>query len=57
MAMNRPLGTAFTESHRFSVVMFSFSFVSMHVLITFLISSVICCYSEACYLASICLYF
>ena len=40
--MNLPLGTAFTESHRFWVVMFSFSFVSMHILIRFLISSVIC---------------
>ena len=40
--MNLPLGTAFTESHRFWVVMFSFSFVSMHILIHFLISSVIC---------------
>ena len=37
-----PLGTAFTESHRFWVVMFSFSFISMHILISFLISSVIC---------------
>ena len=27
--MNLPLSTAFTESHRFWVVMFSFSFVSM----------------------------
>ena len=39
--MNLPLNTAFTESHRFWVVVFSFSFVSMHILITFLISSVI----------------
>ena len=37
-----PLSTAFTESHRFRVVVFSFSFVSMHILISFLISSVIC---------------
>ena len=34
--------TAFTVSHRFWVVLFSFSFVSMHILISFLISSVIC---------------
>ena len=36
--MNLPLSTAFTESHRFWVVLFSFSFISMHILI----SSVIC---------------
>ena len=36
--MNLPLSTAFTVSHRFSVVVFSFSFVSMHILISFLIS-------------------
>ena len=41
IAMNLPLSTAFTVSHRFRVV-FSFSFVSMHILISFLISSVIC---------------
>ena len=41
--MNLPLSTAFTESHRFWVVVFSFSFISMHILISFLISSVICC--------------
>ena len=40
--MNLPLNTAFTESHRFWVVVFSFSFVSMNILICFLISSVIC---------------
>ena len=34
-----PMNTAFTESHRFWVVMFSFSFVSMHILISSLISS------------------
>ena len=39
--MNLPLSTAFTVSHRFWVVLFSFSFVSMHILISFLISSVI----------------
>ena len=40
--MNFPLSTAFTVSHRFWVVVFSFSFVSMQILISFLISSVIC---------------
>ena len=40
--MNLPLSTVFTESHRFLVVVLSFSFVSMHILIYFLISSVIC---------------
>ena len=38
VAMNLPLSTAFTVSHRFWVVVFSFSFISMH----FFISSVIC---------------
>ena len=41
-AMNLPLSTAFTEAHGFWVVMFPFSFVSMHILISFLISSVNC---------------
>ena len=41
IAMNLPLSTAFTVSHRFWVVVFSFSFVSMHILISFLIYSVI----------------
>ena len=40
--MNFPLSTTCTESHRFGVVMFSLSFVSRHILISFLISSVIC---------------
>ena len=40
--MNFPLSTAFTVSHRFGVVVFSFSLVSMHILISFLISSMIC---------------
>ena len=35
IAMNFPLSTAFTVSHRFWVVMFSSSFVSMHILISF----------------------
>src|SRR5574341_974937 len=42
IAMNFPLSTAFTVSHRFWVVVFSFSFISMHILISFLIYSVIC---------------
>ena len=42
IAMNLPLSTAFTVSHRFWVVVFSFSFVYMLILISFLISSVIC---------------
>ena len=33
--MNISLSTAFTGSHRFWVVVFSFSFVSMHILIYF----------------------
>ena len=33
--MNLPLSTAFTVSHRFWVVVFSFSFISMHILIFF----------------------
>ena len=40
--MTLPLSTAFTESHRFWVVVFCFSFVSMHVFISSLISSMIC---------------
>ena len=40
--MNLHLSTAFTESHRFWVVVFSFLFISMHILICFLISSMIC---------------
>ena len=39
--MNHPLITAFTDSHRFWVAVFSFLFVSMHILISFFISSVI----------------
>ena len=41
MLLSLPLNTAFTESHRFGVVVFSFSFISMHIFISFLISSVI----------------
>ena len=40
--MNLPLSTAFTVSHRFWVVVFSFSFISMHILISFFIYSVFC---------------
>ena len=36
------LSTAFTVSHRFWIVAFSFSFISMHILISFFIPSVIC---------------
>jgi len=43
ISMNFPLSTAFTVSHRFWVVVFSFSFVYMHILISFFISSVMCC--------------
>ena len=41
IAMNLPHSTVFTVSHRLSVV-FSFSFVSMYILLSFLISYVIC---------------
>ena len=34
-AMNFPLSTAFIVSHRFWIVVFSFSFVYMHILISF----------------------
>ena len=40
--MNLPLSTDFTVSHRFWVVVFSFSLLSMHILISFFIYSVIC---------------
>ena len=40
--MNLPLSTAFTESHRFWVVVFSISFLCVHILISFFISSMIC---------------
>ena len=42
IAMNLPLSTAFTLSHRFWVAMFSLSFFSMNIFISLLISSVIC---------------
>ena len=34
--MYLPLSTAFTELHRFGVVVFSFPFISMHILLSFL---------------------
>ena len=40
--MNLHLSTAFTVSHRFWVVVFSFSFISLCIFISFLISSMIC---------------
>ena len=42
IALNLPLSTAFTVSHRFWIDVFSFSFISKHILISFFISSVIC---------------
>ena len=42
IAINFPLNTAFIVSYRFWVVVFSFAFISMHILISFFISSVIC---------------
>ena len=52
--MNLPLRIAFTVSHRFWVVVFSFSFISMHIwfLFKFLLSCVD--YSAGCCSASIC---
>ena len=40
--MNLPLCTAFIVSHGLWVVVFSFSFISMLILISFLIYSMIC---------------
>ena len=40
--MNLLLSTAFTEFHRFWVIVFSFLSISMYILIPFLSSSVIC---------------
>ena len=42
IAMNFPPSIAFTVPHRFWVAVFSFSSISMRILISFLISSVIC---------------
>ena len=41
IAMNHPLKRTFTVSHKVRVVLFSFSFVSMHILISVLTSSLI----------------
>ena len=57
IAMNLALSTAFTVSHRFGGVVFSFSFISMHILVSFLFLLWFLGYSEVCCLASICLYF
>ena len=54
IAMNFPLSTAFTLSHRFWVVVFSFSFVSMHTLISFRFLLWFVGYSEVCCSTSIC---
>ena len=54
IAMNFPLTTAFTVSHRFWVVVFSFSLVSMHILISFWFLLWFVGYSAACCSASIC---
>ena len=53
IAMNFPLSTAFILSHRFWVVVFSFSFVSMHILIFWFLLWFVG-YSEVCCSASIC---
>ena len=54
IAMNFPLSTAFTVSHSFWVVVFSVSFISMYILISFLISLWFVGYSESCFSASLC---
>ena len=54
IAMILPLSTAFTVSHRFWVVVFSFSFISMHILISFWFLLWFVGYSTACCSASIC---
>ena len=54
IAMNFPLSTAFIVSHRFWVVVFSFSFVSIHILFLFWFILWFLGYSEACCSASIC---
>jgi len=40
ITLNLPLRTTFAESHRFCVIVFSLSFVSKNLLISFLISSI-----------------
>ena len=56
IGMNFPLRTAFTVSHRFWVVVFSFSFVSMQILIFFFFWFLLWFvgYLAACCSASIC---
>ena len=54
IAMNFPLSTAFTVSHRFWVVVFSFSFVSMHILIFFYFFSDLLVIQQRVCSASIC---
>ena len=54
IAKNLPLSIAFTVSHRFWVVVFSFSFVSMQILISFWFLLWFVGYSAACCSASIC---
>ena len=54
IAINLPFSTAFTVSYRFGVVVFSCSFVSIHILISFLFLLWFVDYSEVCCLASIC---
>ena len=54
--MNFPLSTAFTESHKFWVVVFSFSFVCMHILISFFMSSVICWLFRSVFSLHVCIF-
>ena len=54
IAMNFPFSNAFTVSHRFWVVVFSFSFISMHILISFLFLLWFVGFSAECCSASIC---
>ena len=54
--MNLPLSTAFTESHKFWVVVFSFSFVCMHILISFFMSSVICWLFRSVFSLHVCIF-
>ena len=42
IAMNFPLSIAFTASHKFWVVLFTLSFVAMHIFISVLLFPVIC---------------
>ena len=57
IAVNLPFSTAFTESYRVWVLVFSFSLISMHIFISFFLFLLwFVGYSEACCLASICLH-